>query len=289
MNPVNRMLDVLSFVPYFRGKGALVLTILRAFRNQTITARLPYGGRMVLGLDTLHQSLLPYWIGKYEPEVVHLFCKHLAQLPPNSDVIDVGANIGFYTVIAASALRSRGACVVHAFEPNPVVFAELESNIALNCFPNVRAHCAGVGDVEKQATLFVNASAITYSSLRPTHEFLTDEIPVPIVTLDRYAQTESLKRVGLIKLDVEGAELLALRGARYLLARDRPVLLYEEFERGYQEFGYAARDVRNFLLELDYRLYSMGAHKLHELSAPETHSEGASSYQNILAVPSNRT
>lgn len=288
MSVGNSMLDALATLPYFRGKGTLALTVLRAFRRETLTARLPYGGRMALGLDTMRQSVLPYWIGKYEVQVSRTLRQYLQSLPPGQDVIDIGANIGFYTVIAAGALQKRGSGIVHSFEPNPRVFAELEHNVALNAFRNVSLNCEGVGDIAKQATLFVNAQAVTYSSLRRTQEFLEDEINVPIITLDDYARTPSFGGAGLIKLDVEGAELLVLRGGRELLKRDQPVLLYEEFEKGYRQFGYSTSDVRNFLRDLNYRLYAIGARDLQEIAGDDTNSAAAPGYQNVLALPAKR-
>lgn len=285
MSIVNGALDLLARAPYFRGKGALVLMILRAFPNHTFTARLPYGGRMALGLDPLRQSFLPYWIGKYENQVIRVFCDALGKLQPHDAVIDVGANIGFYSVIAAGALQNARNSI-HAFEPNPRIFAELERNLARNHFTNTRAHCQAVGDVVSEMTLYVQENAITYSSLRRTQDFLTNEIRVPVTTLDSYAQQENLK-IGLLKMDVEGAELLALRGAREVLQRDHPTLLYEEFPRGYREFGYTTGDVRAFLHELGYRLFAIreDTRAKNFLQPLDGAAADTDTYQNVLALP----
>ena len=286
MSIANAALDELARVPYFRGKGALVLYILRAFPNQALTARLPYGGRMALGLDPLRQSFLPYWVGKYETHVTRVFCDALAHLNPNDTVIDLGANIGFYTVIAAGARIQTGAGTVHSFEPNPRIFAELEHNLALNHFTNARTQCQAVGDTISEMTLYVDENAITYSSLRRTQDFLTTEIRVPMTTLDTYAQQENLQ-VGLVKIDVEGAELLVLRGARQVLERDHPTVLYEEFPRGYERFGYTPEDARAFLREFGYRLFAIredaGANDF--LQSLDSATANAQTYQNVLALP----
>jgi FkbM family methyltransferase len=283
----NAALDVLARVPYFRGKGTLVLYILRAFPNQTLTAQLPYGGRMALGLDPLRQSVLPYWIGKYERGVVRAFCEALTRLPPRAAVVDVGANIGFYSVIAAARAQSFDG-TVHAFEPNPRIFAELERNLTLNHFTNAHSQCQAVGDMISEMTLYVNENAITYSSLRRTQDFLAQEIRVPVTTLDAYAQTHDLK-MGLLKIDVEGAELLVLRGAREILNRDRPIVLYEEFARGFHEFGYAISDVRAFLRDFGYRLMAIDETTRSPQSLPDSAAADADTYQNVLALPLTQT
>lgn len=287
MSYANSALDLIAHMPYFRGKGALVLCILRAFPNENLTARLPYGGRMAIGLDSLRQSVLPYWIGKYEPDVVRAFHQQLSQLQPNQAVFDIGANIGFYTVLAAGAFRQRGFGSIHSFEPNPLIFAELERNIALNHFTNVRARCEGMGDVASEMPLYVNKAAITYSSLRRTQDFFDEEIRVAVTTLDEYVKQSGVERVGLVKLDVEGAELLVLRGGHQVLERDHPALLYEEFERGYRQFGYSAAEIRTLLTDLDYTLFAIREDG-RGMTEVTRHADDGAAYQNVLAVPSGR-
>lgn len=289
MTPLsNAALDALSRLPYFRGKGTLALgTLLLSRSPDRNTARLPNGGRMRLGLDAMHQSLLPYWIGKYEREIVQTFLQSLARLEPLADVIDIGANLGFYTVLAAESLRQRGSGLVHSFEPNPRIFAELQQNVALNAFTNVKLQCVGVGDITSEMTLYVNENAATYSSLRRTHDFLSDEIHVPVTTLDEYSDSNRVKKVGLVKVDVEGGELLVFKGGLALLRRDHPIVVYEEFDRGYQHFGYSARDVRDYLTDIGYQLFAIhagnGAVPRLRLIGPE--EIDPSGYQNVLAVP----
>lgn len=279
-----RALDLLAALPYFRGKGSLALGIMRAFPNAPHTALVPFGGRMRIGLDPMRQSVLPYWIGKYEPAVVRVFCDELARLNPQASVMDIGANIGFYTILAAAALRARGNANVHSFEPNPIIFAELERNIALNGFTAVYAQQKGVGDVTSAMTLYVNPGAVTFSSLRRTREFLTDEIHVPVITLDDYAAQQGIPKIGLIKLDVEGGELPALKGGAQVLARDHPTLIYEESESNYKQFGYTSRAVRQFLKDIGYQLFAIPEYgsslKLEALALEGGSSTG---YQNVLA------
>jgi len=76
----------------------------------------------------------------------------------------------------------------------------------------------------------------------------------------------------LIKIDIEGAELLALRGAQRTIERDRPVIFYEENESAYQAFGYTVADVRGFLKAFGYRLYLMKP----------------ADVQNVIALPEGR-
>lgn len=267
------LLDAISYLPYFKGKGFLVLGVLQIFRSELpLPARLKNGSRVWLGDDNLRQTVLPYWLGKYEPEVVRAFQNSLARLAPGDAVLDIGANVGYYTLLAGQSLRSRGHGTVYAFEPNPHVFAELERNLALNQFQNVRALPLAVGQAEQQATMYINRSAVTYGSLEPVQDFLGERVPVPVTTLDLFARNCKLSRVGLIKLDIEGGELPALRGGRELIARDLPMIIYEEFERASQHFGYSTLELRDFLTNLGYSL-----HPIDHMS-----DDG---YCNVLALP----
>jgi FkbM family methyltransferase len=285
---VNSALDVLSFVPYFRGKGTLALGALRLCgESARLTGRLPNGGRVLIGPDAMHQTVLPYWIGRYETGVVESILQTIRRLAPGSVMMDIGANLGFYTVLAATALREQGAGMVYSFEPNPPMFAELEKNVSLNDFTNVKLENIGIGDVNAEMPLFVKDYGPTVSSLRDMKGTLTDQVNIHVTTLDEYASSHRIENVGLLKVDVEGSELLVLRGALHLLARDRPTVVYEEFETAYQEFGYSIRDVREFLTALDYRLFAIPEtnsrlHGLHELTVDDDDALG---YQNVLAVP----
>lgn len=104
-------------------------------------------------------------------------------------------------------------------------------------------------------TLYLNPMGITFGSLRPYLPHLTESCETEVTTLDSFFQQYPDCRISLIKMDIEGAELLALRGARKLLEEHRPVILYEENEGAYRAFGYTVEEVRNFLSAFGYRLH----------------------------------
>src|SRR5690606_35259118 len=90
----------------------------------------------------------------------------------------------------------------------------------------------------------------------PVDSVLTRKIQVPIVTLDNLKQDLAL-RIGLLKLDIEGGEFAAFQGAKDLLMRDQPYLLFEEDDRFCRSFGHCAADVRDFLSQLGYQLFAV--------------------------------
>lgn len=135
-------------------------------------------------------------------------------------VVDVGANIGVFSVIAAR--QGRHGLKVHSFEPNPQTFALLLKNRDMNDCANITAHCAAVG--ERKGTAQFDMS----SDFVGTHRVsLLDDAAdrVPIVCLDDLFGAGV--RVGVIKIDVEGYEPFVVRGARAIIERDAPEIIME--------------------------------------------------------------
>src|SRR5262249_15150656 len=147
----------------------------------------------------------------------------------HSVVFDVGANVGIFTVIAAA----RGARVV-AFEPNPRTRQRLEANVARNGLDGrvtIRAEALFDG-AEAQATLYddVNANATQRNSglaSLSNKNSIGAGIEVDLTTLDAVAGELQLERLDWIKLDIQGAELGALRGAARTIARHKPRIILE--------------------------------------------------------------
>ena len=164
-----------------------------------------------------------YALGTTEPDVQDLLAAHVRS---GSVVWDVGANIGFYTVIAS---RLVGPGRVVAFEPLPASFAALEENLRLNGMTNVDVARIALSDAVGTATLNVFAG-LTESRLE-AHESskstkpLVDQIDVQVSTLDD--QLEVFPAPSLLKIDIEGAEPAALRGASVMLGEVRPTVICE--------------------------------------------------------------
>ena len=281
-------LRLISYLPYFRGKGLLVLMILRLCRQVLpLPIRLVNGSQLWLNDDDPGRFMLPYWIGKYESEEILIYRRCLSHLQPNEVIIDLGANVGLYSVLAAQELVNNGFGRVHAFEPNPQAVDLLRKNVALNHFSHIIIQPQGVSDTNGQLNIYLNPEHITFGSMRPlSGRDLTQVVEVPVTTLDNYMSQYPQQRVGLIKIDIEGGELPALRGAAEILKRDQPYILYEEFEMNYQGFGYTTRDLRSYLSLLGYRLYLLESSG--ELTPLEV-DQHIGDWQNVLACPPQRT
>lgn len=268
----SKILNSLSYLPYFKGKGLLALGIIRIC-GRPLTMRLPNGARIWVGNDNAGYLLLPYLIGKYEHKTTRIFLYYLRLLGPNKCVIDIGANVGYYAIMAAWHWRHRKETVVFAFEPNPWAVQRLRENVKLNGLTNIEVIAQGVTDKSGPAVLYFNPDGITLGSLRSYLPHLAQPCQISVITLDEFVEEHPNVRIGLIKLDIEGGELLAFMGGRRTIERDRPLIIYEENEPACQAFGYSPLDLRAWLKTMGYR--TMLIERL----------EGTQPARNMLAIP----
>ena len=162
-------------------------------------------------------------------------------------VVEIGANIGTHTVPLAKALAAQGRRLV-AFEPQPVIFQNLCANLALNGLSNVLAWPFACGD--RPQTVYFSlpnyAAAGNFGGVSMALDRSTQQIAVPCHPLDALMGSET---VSLLKIDVEGFELSALKGASGVIASSRP-LLYVENDRVEK-----SRDLIEWLWSKDYQLW----------------------------------
>ncbi len=141
-------------------------------------------------------------------------------------VVDVGCNVGFYSLIAARLVGSTGR--VEAFEPVAECAAVAAANARRNHFDNINVHTVAVASFEGTVELLKarHPGGATISADDLPHDF-TGSVMVPSVTLDALAQRGQLPSPDFVKIDVEGAELQVLEGMENLLDTASPIVLCE--------------------------------------------------------------
>jgi FkbM family methyltransferase len=176
-------------------------------------------------------------------------------LRPGDVVYDVGASIGFITVICARLVGPTGRVI--AFEPSPEAGRRLAQNVAINGFDNVTVIEAAAGAQAGNGWL-VNAEAMVWGSLETDVGATTSGDPaVVITTIDEAAA--DLPAPNVVKMDIEGAEPDALRGMTGVLREHRPVVLCEihdtfaEVRSVLVEHGYDVRELKGVGLSDDPR------------------------------------
>lgn len=212
-------------------------------------------GRKYYWQENLYYNLATLLtVGEWETEDTYIFEKLISK---NDIVIDVGANFGWYSVIASKLVGNKGE--IHAFEPFLGTCKELQSNIKLNNLSNVRVSNLAVSDYCGDGILFYpTGSGSMLSSLRQipdvTEKFQTFDCKV--ITLNEYVQRNDIQRVDFIKIDAEGAELPVLKGATLLLENPKkPILFIECVEKFANAFNYSLNDLYNFLDNYKYSFF----------------------------------
>ena len=167
----------------------------------------------------------------HEAECVNSFTT-LASKRDYKTVIEVGANIGYFTLFLASVLKKQGPCHVHAFEPFKPVFESLEKNVRLNPSLTITTHLAAVCDHDGEIALHLpeNEHAKMNASIVKGLFKQSGTAMIKAITLDTFVEQSSIAKVDLLKLDCEGAEAAVLRGATKLIQRDKPDIVCEVLE-----------------------------------------------------------
>lgn len=187
----------------------------------------------------------------------HLYEKELAYLrnlvSQGMVVVDAGANCGIYTVAAARLVGPSGR--VLSFEPGLEAYSILKKNIEINHFRNVRAYRVALCDQDGQARLYHDKQgpvSFTLGSPKDTHAKYED---ITTRNLTSVLREEGVSQVGLIKLDVEGAEELVLRGVESVLVRSRPKIILEMNAGAAERLNLNPSGAWDLLKECGYRFF----------------------------------
>ena len=199
--------------------------------------------------------------GEYESRELQVLLDAARQ---SQIVFDVGANVGWYTINIAHAIARRGGHL-YAFEPIPRTFATLQYNVRLNALQSCTTLSnVGLGDVEKEVEFFLpKVTGSVAASQKPLFEQQENEkVTAKIMRLDDFIAKKGIKRLDLLKCDIEGAELLMLRGAMDSIARFRPVIFLELLRKWSKVYGYHPNDVIGLLAGVGYQCFAMGEEDL---------------------------
>ena len=241
-------IDVRAAALYMRSLAALGLR----WRTQTLAS----GERMRLRTnDALGRRLVAEkW---FEPRVREKLRQHAR---PGATVLDIGANIGYYTVQAATLVGPHGRVV--AFEPQPSMRQELAANLALNQLSNVVIMPYALSDRAEIVRFCVPAAGHeSMGSLHSNARFKADcEIEVETRCLDDVLECANCPLVDLVKLDAEGAELPIVKGASRLLSGpNKPCVVFEAVEENCAPFGYNVFDLLKAFWDFGYKLTQIDA------------------------------
>lgn len=276
-----RLARRLMRLPRFKGRDRGLLMLLPYLRppEGLVSFSLPSGTliRGQLG-DEIDAQL--YLYGTFEAITLGVLARCLR---PADVVIDVGANIGYFSLELARTIGTRGA--VHAFEPNPVTFHRLCENIRANGFPNVHCHPVALGSQRTSVELFQEFPYRSAdASLRHRGRAQGSCVTVHQERLDDFCTSRAISP-DLIKVDVEGAEMDVLRGAVRLIELTRPILMIEHNAAAARLFGYETKEMFRWLRDaFGYALYWIGPDRLVGFESAVDMPGFHSSAQNVLGL-----
>lgn len=203
---------------------------------------------------------LVYWRGAHEWAPLFLLRQILK---PGMTLYDVGANMGEFTMYAAHLVGSKGR--VASFEPMKETFALLQENISLNQYQDrISAFNLALSDKKGEADLFAATEVNTVGShedglhtLFGTQERSSFLHKIQLEKMDEVMTAHQLPPPDVIKMDVEGSELFALKGAAGILKKHHPKIILEFNKETFEAAGYSQTDLLNFLKEFNYQFFTI--------------------------------
>jgi FkbM family methyltransferase len=222
----------------------------RAAPHGLVQVQVAAGGLERVSLELDLQTEKDYWLGIYEPNLQRVI-KDLVK--PGWVVYDVGANIGYISLLLAQAVLDSGH--IYAFEALPENFTRLQKNIRLNAFEDrITAVHAAVIDASKPVTFMVGPSSgmgKVVGSAGRQEVIYAQSLTVPGISLDEFVYQAGNPAPQAVKMDIEGGEVLALPGMRRVLREAHPLMLMEL--HGLESSQVAAQILR----ATGYHIYSM--------------------------------
>ena len=254
-------------MPVEKGKGRLMVKTRQLVTPHKAVSSLPGGGRIETDLSD-HVQRQIYFLGYYERRITDIVTETLG---PGDTFVDVGANVGYYTVLAGLLVGPCG--VVHSFEPIPEIYESLKENVALNGLDNVRLNRAALSEeAADQLEIYLPGEGNKgWGSMvkRPYPYHPGPAIKCRALSLDQYVRRAGIDHTRLIKLDIEGAELFALRGMQEILSSPRaPDLICEVDPELLVGAGHTPSDVIQFMEAFGYETRKIDRSNLHFTKIP---------------------
>jgi FkbM family methyltransferase len=210
------------------------------------------------------------FFGVYEPEETALLER---ELRPGDVFVDAGANIGYFSAVAASRVGPTGE--VHAFEPVPRLYDRVRAFRDANPARAIHVHPEALGDSEGTAEIReTRRRNIGWNTMVPGFMAAAEtrgRHAVRVRRLDAYLRDRGVARVALLKIDVEGYELPVLRGATGHFERgDRPVIVCEVAPAAYPLLGLRVADLFDLLARFGYRATDLSSRPIVAADVRET-------------------
>lgn len=205
------------------------------------------------------------FLNGFEKDIIEYYNKALKK---DDVVLDVGANIGIYSLIAGKKVGTKGK--VYGFEPADIAFERLQYHIDLNGLNNIVPIKSGVSNYTGKAEFNI-CEDDAFNSLgdKPLKEIINKNT-IDIVSIDEFVSQNNISKVDVIKVDTEGAEFLVFEGAEKTLEKFKPTLFFEINPIVTKGFSNNIDQLLKLIRSYDYKLFEIIKYKLVELKDGES-------------------
>lgn len=241
---------LVQYFPEVKGKNYLLLRFGDALNKEWpthIVYRSPQDLILELNLKILgHREL--FFLGKYEADLTWIIDNFLGD---GDIVIEAGTDVGIHTVFMAKKVGPQGS--IQGFDPLASAIADTQQQLKLNSLNNVILNQLALGEQEGQATIYSFPDLPrAHSSLKDLGESQSLAQDCSVTTIDKYVLDKSINQLKLIKLDIEGSEMPALRGAIDSISKMHPLIVVESNYDTSKAFGYHPKDIKDWFENLSY-------------------------------------
>lgn len=191
-------------------------------------------------------------------------------LKKDDTFIDVGANIGAHTLMAASKIKTGK---IFSFEPSLKALKYLKENVQINNLESLITVIDKVVSNKNGYEKFIIGKHSEVDHIGGQNSMLYETNMISSITLDKYLKTQKISYIDLIKIDVEGAELKVLEGLKDFIAGGKVGLIIFEINSNCRSYGYTRDDMFKFLNLNDFLIYTLNNHNmLSKLTARDINS-----------------
>lgn len=234
-----KIYNILLKIPFFK---RLINLVVRRLTPDSIV--IPEGKIIFDKDDPVMSGAIS--LGEYDPGTVAFFRDCLKE---GMTVVDIGANLGYFTVIAASRVGASGK--VFSYEPDPRNFDLLKTNISANGFENVTAFPIALSDRAGERKLFFGDNQCTHSFGDKIGHGRFESVVTD--TLDGSLKVSGRPKIDVIKMDIEGAEPVALEGMMETIARNQKLTMIFEFHpNAIKRLGYSPSEFLERMRKLGF-------------------------------------
>lgn len=202
--------------------------------------------------------------GEYESEELNMSLKVLSYLEENSVVLDVGANLGWYTINILLDKRDRK---IYSFEPIKKTYEILKENLKLNNIDSKYVFNIGLFNQNKVEEFYFDITGSGASSIANLRNLeTTKKVNCNLMRLDDFVKENNIERIDFIKCDVEGSELFVYEGGIKSITKFKPVVFSEMLRKWSAKFGYHPNDIIDLFTNIGYGCYIIKNQNIVEFS-----------------------